>query len=370
MLRMRCIGKWPFASLEYDLQDTIAWRHASLLDPATFPSFVEKEFSLIDEGQPSYEGWMFSMNRQHALGMVGAGLATVLTSTPVRAASALRIATLPIDGTALAYYAKDLNYFQDAGLDVTIQNISNGGAVTAAVLSNSVDIGWSNIISLAAAYKRGLPVVIIGAGGIHTPGSLATQLMVRKDSPLRTASDLSGKVIGCTGLANIPQFATELWIDKNGGKSSTVKFIEVPLPQLPAALEQSRVDAAWLAEPFINASQAFARTFATCFDAVAPRWMLGAWFTTPAWAKANHDVVESFRTVMAKTATWANANQTQSAAILAKYSSLDPNLMKNMHRTTYGTRPEIAQIQPVIELSARYGAIDATFPAQEIMYSP
>ena len=227
------------------------------------------------------------MNRRNALlGIFGAGLATTAVSEPARAAISLRLATLPIDGTALAYYAKDLNYFQAVGIDVTIESISNGAVITSAVLSNSIDIGWSNIISLAAAYKRGLPVVIIGAGGIHTPGSLATQLMVLKDSPIRTARDLTGKVIGCTGLANVGQFAPELWIDQNGGQSNTVKFIEVPLPQLPAALEQNRVDAAWLAEPFIKAAEPFARTFATCFDAVAPRWMLGAWFTTPAWERA------------------------------------------------------------------------------------
>ena len=310
------------------------------------------------------------MKRLRALGLAGAGLMAAAFPSAARAATSVRIATLPIDGTALAYYANDLGYFKDAGLDVAIQNISNGGVITSSVLSNSIDIGWSNITSLSAAYTRGLSVVIIAAGGIHTTGSLATQLMVLKDSPLHTASDLTGKVIGVTGLANIAQYAPELWIDKNGGKSSTVKFIEVPLPEIPAALQQGRIDAGWLAEPFITTSAAFTRTFATCFDAVAPRWMLGAWFTTTAWANAHRDVVDSFRAVMSKTATWANANPQLSAPILAKYSNLDPNLLKSMHRITYGTRPEAAQIQPVIDLTARYGAIAASFPAQQLMYAP
>lgn len=310
------------------------------------------------------------MKRQRALDLMAAGLLTAAAQTPARAATALRLATLPIDGTALAYYASDLNYFADAGLDVTIESMSNGAAIASAVISGALDIGWSDIISLAAAYKRGLPVVIIGAGGIHTPGSLATQLMVRKDSPLHTAADLTGKIIGCTGLANVGQLAPDLWIDKNGGESSTVKFIEVPLPALPAALQQGRVDAAWLAEPFIHLAEPFARTFAECFDAVAPTWMLGGWFTTPAWASAHREAVTTFRAVMSKTATWANANQAQSALILAKYANLDPNLLKNMHRIAYGTRPEAAQIQPVIDLAARYGAIAAPFAAQTIMYSP
>jgi NitT/TauT family transport system substrate-binding protein len=250
-----------------------------------------------------------------------------------------------------------------------VQSIANGATIAAAIASNSLDIGWSNIISLAAAYKHGIPVAIIAAGGVYTRGSLTNQLMVRKDSTIRTAADLSGKTIGCTGLTNIGQFAPQLWIDKNGGTASAVKFIEFPLPQLPAALEQKRIDAAWLAEPFINAATPFARPLANCFDDVGSRWMLGAWFTTPAWATANRPTVETFRTVMAKTATWANANPALSAAILAKYANVDPAALKNIHRITYGLRAEAAEAQPVIDLAARYGALTAPFPAQELLFT-
>jgi NitT/TauT family transport system substrate-binding protein len=309
------------------------------------------------------------MNRQHALGLIGAGLATAAFPAGAGAATAIRLTTLPVDGTALAFYANDLNYFQDAGLDVTISTVPNGAVITAGVTSNSIDIGWSNIISLAAAHSRGLPVMIIGAGGMSVSGSLATQLMVRKDSPIRTAADLNGKTIATTGLADVGQLAPEIWMDKNGGKSSTAKFLEVPFPQIPAALEAGRVDAGWLAEPFIHQAEPFARTLATCFDDVAPRWMLGAWFATPAYISANRAAVDAFRTVITKTAIWANANQDKSAVILAKYSHLDPAVVKSMHRITYATRPEAALIQPAIDLSARYGVIAAPFPAQELLYT-
>ena len=309
------------------------------------------------------------MNRQHALSALGSGLLAGSVPAAARASTTLRVATLPIDGTALPYYAKELNYFQGAGIDLTIQDISNGAAIAAAVLSNSVDIGSSEITALAAAHARGLPVVIIAPCGLHVTGGLSTQLMVRKDSPLNTATDLTGKVIGVTGLANIAQYAPMLWIDKNGGNSTSVKFLEVPLPQLPSALEQGRVDAAWLTEPFIHASLGFARTFATCFDAVAPRWDLGVWFTSRQWAMSHRDLVDAYRTAMTKAAVWANANQDKSAEILAKISNRDPDALRKTYRTVYATALEASQIQPVIDLAARYGAIAAPFPAQEIMYT-
>jgi len=45
------------------------------------------------------------------------------------------------------------------------------------------------------------------------------------------------------------------WIELHGGDSSTVKFIETPLPQAVADLEAGRVDAIFLAEPYISMSQ-------------------------------------------------------------------------------------------------------------------
>ena len=317
--------------------------------------------------QPSWLGLRQTMKRHQAIGLLGAGLTAASFPLTARGATTLRLATLPIDASALVYYAKDLDYFSAAGLDVSIQSIANGAMIASAITAGSLDIGWSNIVSLAAAYKHGIPVTIIGAGGVYTRGSLTNQLTVRKDSAIHTAADLTGKTIGCTGLTNIGQFAPELWIDKNGGTSSTVKFIEFPLPQLPAALEQKRIDAAWLAEPFINAASAFGRPLANCFDDVAPRWMLGAWFTTPAWAAANKGTVDAFRAEMTKTALWANANQAQSATILAKYASVDPALLKSIHRITYGTKAEAAEIQPVIDLSVKYGALTASFPASELL---
>jgi NitT/TauT family transport system substrate-binding protein len=309
------------------------------------------------------------VRRAQAVRTMLAGVA--LTSLPVatRAATTLRMATLPVDASALAYYAADLGYFKDAGFDVSLQTIGNGAAIAAAIVANSLDIGWSNLVSLAVAYKRGIPVTIIGAGGIYARGALTNQLMVRKDSPIRKAADLTGKTIGCNGLTNLGQFGPELWIDKNGGTSSAVHFIEFPFPDLPAALAQGRIDAAFVAEPFITEAAPFARTLATPFDLVAPRWMLGAWFTTPAWANGHREQVQTFGTVMAKTAAWANANQEQSGLLLAKYAKIDPAILKNMRRVPYATRAEAAEIQPVIDLSARYGALPAPFPARELMYS-
>jgi len=95
----------------------------------------------------------------------GAATAAAATAFGTRAVSAqssstLNIAAIPSDIAGSAYYAADNGFFKRAGLDAQFLSIANGAAITAAVLGGSADIGYSNVISLATAHAKGLPITI------------------------------------------------------------------------------------------------------------------------------------------------------------------------------------------------------------------
>ena len=70
--------------------------------------------------------------------------------------------------------------------------------------------------------------MLIGPGGLYTSKTPSTYLIVPKGSPYRTASDLNGKTVAVNTLRGLPQYGTQAWIDKNGGDSKRVKFVELP----------------------------------------------------------------------------------------------------------------------------------------------
>jgi NitT/TauT family transport system substrate-binding protein len=194
-------------------------------------------------------------------------------------------------------------------------------------------------------------------------------VMVPKDSPAKTAKDLNGKTIGVNGLKNIAEYAPALWMDKNGGDSSTVKFIEISPGETPAALEQHRIDAANLAEPQITQAKASSRIFAKTYDALGDGWMIAGYFTMRPWADAHPDLVRKFQAAIRETAVWANANPDKSADILAKIAKLEPAIVRASVRAKFGESLSAAAIQPTIDLAARYKLLDA-FPASELIYVP
>jgi NitT/TauT family transport system substrate-binding protein len=281
---------------------------------------------------------------------------------------ALHIETIPFDAGSEAFYAKDMGFFTKQGLDVTIDPVSNGPAIAAAVASGAVDIGFSNSLSIETAYKKGLPFVFIAAAALYSSAAPTSVLMVPKDSPLKTAKDLNGKTLGVNGLKNIAEYAPSMWIDKNGGDAATVKFVEVSPQEGPAALDAHRLDAAFVAEPQITQAKATSRVFSKPYDVLGEGWMIAGYFTTRQWAEAHPDLLRKFQAAMRETAVWANANPDKSADILAKYTKLDPALVRASYRAKFGESLSAAAIQPTIDLAAHYKLLES-FPAANLIYT-
>jgi ABC-type nitrate/sulfonate/bicarbonate transport system substrate-binding protein len=172
-------------------------------------------------------------------------------------------------------------------------------------------------------------------------------------------------------LNDLNQIAAMAWVDLNGGDSHKVKFIELSAPATIAAIEDGRVDSGNVGTPALTVALEAGKTrvFAKIFDAIGKRFENVGWFTTTDYAKANPDIVTRFAGVMRQANVLANAHHAETAALLADYSKGDPKLYARMARVEFAEYLDPRDIQPLIEVAAKYKAIDHAFPAQE-MISP
>jgi NitT/TauT family transport system substrate-binding protein len=309
------------------------------------------------------------MNRRTAIRSGAAALAAAAFAPfPARAQMRqLRIALVPIDNNALPFFAQEMGFFAKAGLNADVQQMQSGAAMTAAIAGGAVDVASSNIVQLAQAHEKRIPFTLLAPAGVYLPTAVTTILMASQSSPLRTAKDLTGKTIAVTGLKSIAQYAPMAWIDKHGGDSKTVKFVEMPVQEMGDAMAQNRVDAAVVQEPFIARAKKSARIYADVFGAIAPSFLVSAYFGTSDFATANPDLVRSFQRVMRDTAIWANKNHAKTADILVNTLHVDATVVPTMTRAIFAESLQPAQIQPVIEVAVKYGGI-SDFPASEMIY--
>jgi NitT/TauT family transport system substrate-binding protein len=278
----------------------------------------------------------------------------------------VKVATTPIDVGAEVLYAKDMGFFQKHGLNVDVQFIDNGAAIASAVASGAIDIAQGNVVTLATAHDKGLPFVVVAPAALYSSSAPTSALIVANNAPYKTAKDLNGKTIGITGVKNITQIATMAWMDQNGGDSSTVKFIELKFSEMGPAVVAGRIDAGVTAEPDLTDAVAggTARILAPVYSAVAPTFIIGAWFTTTDWAKGHPDLLARYVAAINEAGAWANKNQPASAKILEKYTKIESK--PGMKRVVFPDNGDLARMQPAIDATAKYKVIKATFPASEL----
>jgi NitT/TauT family transport system substrate-binding protein len=281
----------------------------------------------------------------------------------------IRVATLAIDVASQALYAKDQGFFEAEGLDADISLMNSGPAIASAVAGGSIDFGASNIVTMCNAYQRGVPYVLVAPGGAYTDTQPTSKLVVMSTSPIKTARDLTGKTIAVNALNSIDSVGAQAWIDKNGGDSKSVKFVEMPYSAMGAAVASGRVDVGSIDEPFVGDAIVTnsLRVIGLPLAAVAKRFIEGAFFSTTAYAQANPDTIRKFADAMAKAADWANANPDASAAILFKYSKRP--LAPGAARTYFMPRFVRSEAQPLIDAAAKYGALKEAFPLSN-MFAP
>jgi NitT/TauT family transport system substrate-binding protein len=286
--------------------------------------------------------------------------------TSAQTTATIRIATTPIDLGAQALYANDLGFFKRAGLDVELSVLTSGSVVASAVAGGSIDIGQANIVALAAAHGSGLPFTIVAPAGYYTSKAPTTELVVAAASHVSSAKDLDGKTIAVTALKDLNWVGIQSWLAQGGATLDSVKYIVVPQSAVCAALTAGRAEAGVLSEPYLSyALENQCRVLAPTHDAIAKEFLVGAWFSTTAWAQAHPDLVARFRTVMRETARWANSHHAESSKILEKYMKL--TAAPGMRRVPFAETIDRAQVQALIDMAAKYGALKSSFPASELI---
>jgi NitT/TauT family transport system substrate-binding protein len=316
---------------------------------------------------------MRAFHHVHAARLIVAAVAVALLAAPpaVRAQQQLipvHVGTLSSDNSAGVYYAKELGYFQKAGLDVTIDAMASGPVTAAAVTGGALDIGVANVATIAVARTRGVPMRFLFPASIAGEGTLTDQMAVAKDSPYKTAADLNGKTIGVNGLRDLQQLCAMSWMDKHGGDSKTMHFVEVPIPQMGQALSLHRIDGGMPVEPFVTAQKDLIRSLGSVLDGVGPHYMVIGYLANDAWLAAHADTASRFVRAMREAAVWGNTHHAESAAMIERIMHVDPSVGATMNRATYGTDLEPALLQPVVDAALKYGILTQPVPVSDLIW--
>lgn len=285
------------------------------------------------------------------------------------APTVIRLGTAPVESYSLVYYGVERGFFKAANLDVQVQAFSGGGGVMTAAAGGALDMGCANVAAQATAHLRGLPFSMVAGGGMYSTDSPTTVLAIAKNSTLKTGKDLNGKTVGVSTLKDLQQASVMKWVDANGGDSATLRFLEIPVPEMAPALNAGRIDASCLLEPSLTFAKNDIKVLGKCYDAIAKHLMITTHFANNEWLEKNPAAGRAFIGALRQTAQWANKNQAAAGTILEKVSQIPATTVGQMARVVYAESLDSPSIQPVIDAAAQYKFLPRTFNVAEMYWS-
>jgi len=274
----------------------------------------------------------------------------------------ITVGTLAAGDYAPLYLAEQEGYFDDEGLDVTIETIAGGAVGVTQVVSGELDFTagtWTNIL---LAVSQGLELQVVREGS--SAGKEGVNALIALDgSGIESAEDLRGETVSVNTLGSATELQIRDCLASEGLEPGDYDLVEVPFPDTPAAVSQGRVAAGFVPEPFITigSSQGLSPILypAVCNEDQSNSTVVN-WSTSRQFAEQNPQVVEAFVRAMDKATELAIDDPSSVSSILPTFTTLTPELAEAIVQPNFNREgtPDVENAEFIMGLMVDYGLLD------------
>ncbi|MGW3498723.1 ABC transporter substrate-binding protein [Streptomyces sp. NPDC001020] len=275
----------------------------------------------------------------------------------------VKVGVIPILDVAPLYLGQKKGFYEQHGLKLAMTGAQGGAAIVPGVVSGQFQFGFSNMTSLMIAQTSGIPVkaVVNGVNSTGVEGKDFGAIMVKEDSSITSAKELEGKKVAINTLKNINETAVRESVRKAGGDPDKVHMVELAFDQMPAALDQGRIDAAMVVEPALATilSQG-GREIASSLVDVAKNLTVAMYFTSSQYEKQHPDVIKKFREATAQSLAYANDHPDEVRQIVTTYTKIPADVLAKTTLPKWPAEPNRASIEALAQLGEKDGLFKKT----------
>ena len=272
----------------------------------------------------------------------------------------VKVGAIPIVDVAPLHLGIAKGFFKEQGLEVQVINTTGGAAAVPGVVSGQFDFAFGNVVSLIVAKSQGLELTAVAPGNSSTgiQGKDFGGVVVPEGSPITDAAGLAGKTVAVNNFKNVGDTTVRASIRKAGGDSTKVKFIELPFPEMPAAVANKRVDAAWVVEPFFTiARDQGAKVIASNFVDAAPNMTISTYFTSQQTIIEKPGLAERFAAGIKKSLQYAQDHPDEARQVLLTYTQIKPDVTEKLTLPAWPQDINKESVQTIADLMQQDGLV-------------
>src|SRR5262245_20725937 len=236
-------------------------------------------------------------------------------------------------------------------------------------MAGEIQAGYMLAPLVMTRADKGIPVKIVSLG--HRSGAV---IMVRSDSPYRSFRELAGKRIAIPSRFAVDFLFLRRMLAQENMTVGEIEIVEMPPPDMPAALYANAVDAYCTGEPFGAAAQSagFARLLRMTRDEW-PRYICCVLTVREELIESNPALVQDLVDLVLGAGVWLDAdpaNRDKAVEIAASrdFFNQDPNVLRFVmenptDRVTYGDLRMIrTEFEELMRLSLEAGTLEHPIP--------
>ena len=250
------------------------------------------------------------------------------------------LGVIPIIDVAPVYLGQQQGFFEEQGIELEISAGQGGAAIIPGIVGGSLDVGFTNNLSLVIASAKGLPLQV-AASGVDSTGDPALDpfTISTADDSITRPADLAGKRVAVNAVNSVGDAVVKASVQADGGDPSSIQFVELAFPNMTAAMTAGDVDAAWIVEPFvtIGAPQGVRVLTTPLLDFTDIDVELSTYATSRQFAAENEDVLARFRTAMDQSLEYAQQNTDAVRAVLPTYLDMPPEVAQQVRLPEWNT---------------------------------
>jgi NitT/TauT family transport system substrate-binding protein len=290
--------------------------------------------------------------------LAGAAAAPEVRAQAKPAATAVRVAAMPIVNFTPLIVARDKGWFAEEGLNVTWTPVPQGAIAVEAVFGGSAEFGGGSVFEPMVARGNGLDMVFVVPNTRIRPSPPDNSaLLVRTKDPIQKPADLAGKKISAGLVNSINYIHMVEWLQKRNVDPKSIQFLEIPFPQQSDALFQNRLDAVWAVEPFMTfmLKSGNARILAMPYQDNMPGMDITALIAKESWLKQNADTARRFKRAMERaTAHLAKASKEERDGWVSKYTGVKPEVVAQMTLPDFITEFNPGSLKANLDLAVKH----------------
>ena len=284
--------------------------------------------------------------------------------------SKIRVGALPITDHAPLYLAKEQGYFQEHGLEVEIVNAANGSAALNSMIGGDYDITYSSYVPFFQAQAKGIADLKIVAD-CASAAPETNMVMSYPGSSVKEPSDLEDATIAISAAGTISELLTKAAMRAHGVSFDSAEFTPISFPNMPAALQQQRVDAAMLTEPFVTlaARGSGAVPILDVSTGAAESLPLSGYGATAEFVEENPKTVAAFQRTMMK-ATREAQDRSKIEPLLPKFAKIDPETAAIVGLLDMHSKADATRLERVPRLMREFGFLQQDVDVESMIVEP